>query len=104
MQEQFREQLARFDAMPKPQQEILIQRAERFAALSVEEKAAVAQHMQAMRQLPEDRRRELGLAIRRMQPLSPEERQKLIESDAFKSRFSADEQKIIVGLSQVMTP
>jgi hypothetical protein len=33
VQEQFRQQLARFDAMPKPQQEVLIRRAERYAAL-----------------------------------------------------------------------
>lgn len=104
MQDQFRQQLARFDAMPKAQQDVLIQRAERFAALSTEEKAAVERLMQSLRQLPEDRRRELGLAIRRMQPLSAEERQKLIDSDEFKGRFSADEQKIVVGLSQVMTP
>jgi hypothetical protein len=39
-----------------------------------------------------------------MQPLSPEEPQRLIENDAFKSRFSADEQQIVIGLSQVMTP
>src|SRR4051812_26164667 len=45
MQEQFRQQLARFDAMPKAQQEVLIKRAERFASLSTEEKAAVAQLM-----------------------------------------------------------
>jgi hypothetical protein len=60
--------------------------------------------MQALRALLEKRRRQLGLAIRRMQPLSPEEPQRLIENDAFKSRFSADEQQIVIGLSQVMTP
>jgi hypothetical protein len=104
MQEQFRQQLARFDAMPKAQQEVLIKRAERFAALSSEEKAAVAQHMAALGKLPEDRRREVGQAIRRMLPLSDEERQRHVESDAFKEQFSADEQKIIVGLAHVMMP
>jgi hypothetical protein len=104
MQDQLRQQLARFDAMPKPQQEVLIRRAERFAALSPEQKLAFTQHMEELRKLPEDRRREIGLAIRRMQPLSEEERQRLVTSDAFKSRFSVDEQKIVTGLTEVMTP
>ena len=104
MQEQFRQQLARFDAMPKPQQEVLIRRAERYAALSAEEKALVTQHMAALTKLPEDRRREVGLAIRRMMPLTDDDRQRLIESEAFKARFSADEQKIVIGLAQVMMP
>jgi hypothetical protein len=104
MQEQFRQQLARFDAMPKPQQEVMIRRAERFAALSPEQRAAFVQHMDALRKVAEDRRREIGLAIRKMQPLTEDERQTLVASDAFKSRFSADEQRIIIGLAEVMIP
>jgi hypothetical protein len=52
MQEQFRQQLARFDAMPKAQQQVLVRRAERFASLSKEAKAAVQRQMQALRALP----------------------------------------------------
>jgi hypothetical protein len=104
MQEQFRQQLERFDAMPKQQQEILIRRAERFAALSQEQKALFIQQMDALRKLPEDRRREIGLAVRSFQPLSEEERRKVVGSETFRSRFSADEQKIITGLVEVMTP
>lgn len=104
MQEQFRRQLERFDAMPKAQQLVLIKRAEIYASLSPEQKAAVAGHMGALGKLPEDRRREIGIAIRRLQPLSDEDRRKLVESEAFKARFSADEQKIVIGLAEVMTP
>lgn len=104
MQEQFRRQLERFDAMPKPQQQVLIRRAERYAALSTEQKAAVSGHMAALGKLPEDRRREIGIAIRRLQPLSEEERRKLVESEPFKARFSPDEQQIVIGLAEVMTP
>jgi hypothetical protein len=104
MQQQFRNRLERFDAMPKPQQQVLIRRAERYASLSVEQKAAFMAHMGALRTLPPDRQREIGLAIRRMQPLSEEERQTLVTGDAFKSRFSPDEQKIVTGLVEVMIP
>ncbi len=98
MQEQFRQHLERFDKMPKAQQEILIRRAEYFAALSPEQKANFASQMVELRKVPDDRRREIGLALRRMQNLSAEERQKLI------LRFSPEEQKIITGLSEFMIP
>jgi hypothetical protein len=104
MQQQFRNRLERFDAMPKPQQQVLIRRAERYASLSVEQKATFMAHMGTLRTLAPDRQREIGLAIRRMQPLSEEERQTLVTGDAFKSRFSPDEQKIITGLAEVMIP
>lgn len=104
MQEQFREQLARFDAMPKPQQEVLIRRADRYAAASPEQKAAFMQHMADLRKLPQERQREIGVAIRRMQPLSEDARHRLVAGDAFKSRFSAEEQKIVIGLAEVMLP
>ena len=104
MQQQFRSRLERFDAMPKPQQQVLIRRAERYASLSQEQKATFLSFMEALRKLPQDRLREIGLAIRRMQPLSEDERQRLVASDAFRSRFSTDEQKIVTGLVEVMIP
>ncbi len=104
MQQQFRNRLDRFDGMPKPQQQVLIRRAERYASLSAEQKATFLSFMEALRKLPQDRQREIGMAIRRMQPLSEEERQRLVGADAFKARFSADEQKIVTGLAEVMIP
>src|SRR3954467_7638692 len=49
LQTQLRTQLERFDAMPKPQQEILIRRAERYAALSPDQQEAIRQQMVALR-------------------------------------------------------
>ena len=60
--------------------------------------------MRALGKLEQDRRREIGLALRRLQPLGDEDRQKWIGSEGFKTRFSADEQKIITGLAEVMIP
>src|ERR1041384_2027610 len=95
MQERLRTQLERFDALPKPQQEVQIRRAERFAALQPEQKAVITQQLQALNKLPRERHAAIGLALRRLQPMSDEERQKVIDSDDFKSRFSPEEQKMI---------
>ena len=104
LQEQLRAQLERFDAMPKPQRDIVIRRAERYAALPPEQREAVRQQIVALRQLPQERRAAVGLALRRLQPLPEEQRLQTVNSDEFKSRFSAEEQKIIADLSEVMIP
>lgn len=104
MADQIRKQLDIFDKMPKPQQEVMIRRAERFAALTPEQKGMFVEQMRALGQLEPERRREIGIALRRLQPLGDDDRRKWIASDAFKSRFSADEQKIITDLAEVMIP
>jgi hypothetical protein len=104
LQEQLRAQLERFDAMPKAQREVVIRRAERYAALPPEQRETVRQQIVALRQLPQERRAAVGLALRRLQPLPEEQRLQTVNSDEFKSRFSAEEQKIIADLSEVMIP
>jgi hypothetical protein len=104
LQERLRAQLGHFDSLPKPQQEVMIRRAERYAALTPEQREAIRQQMTALRDLPQDRRTAVGLALRRLQPLSEEQRLKTVNSDEFKSRFSTEEQQIIADLSEVMIP
>jgi hypothetical protein len=102
MQELLRKQLADFDRMPKEQQQVWIRRAERFAALSPERKAQINGQLQALVKLPADRRREIGIALRRLIAVPEEDRRRILSSDEFKSRFSADEQKMIADLADVM--
>ena len=86
------------------QREVVIRRAERYAALPPEQRETVRQQIVALRQLPQERRAAVGLALRRLQPLPEEQRLQTVNSDEFKSRFSAEEQKIIADLSEVMIP
>jgi hypothetical protein len=58
----------------------------------------------ALRDLPQERRTAVNLALRRLGPLSEEQRLKVVAADDFKARFSAEEQKIIADLSEVMLP
>jgi hypothetical protein len=104
LQEQIRAQLGRFDGMPKEQQQVLIRRAEAFAALSPGEQSLVRRQMAALGKLPQERRGAIGRALRRLQPLSQDEREKMLGSDEFKTRFSPEEQKMIADLSAVMLP
>jgi hypothetical protein len=82
----------------------VIRRAERYAALPPEQREMVRQQIVALRQLPQERRAAVGSALRRLQPMPEEQRAATVKSDEFKSRFSAEEQKIIAELSEVMIP
>jgi hypothetical protein len=104
LQQQLRTQLQRFDAMPKPQQEIMIRRAERYAALTQEQQAAIRRQLVALRDLPQERRTAVNRALRRLGSMSDEQRLKVVAGDDFKARFSPEEQQIIADLSEVMLP
>jgi hypothetical protein len=104
IQEQIRKQLAAFDALTKEQQEIRIHQAERWTALSPERKVEIRQQMQAWQKLPPDRRGAINVALRRLQVMPEADRQRILTSPDFKTRFSADEQKLIGDLSDVFLP
>jgi hypothetical protein len=104
LQEQIRKQLADFDALPKEQQEIRIHQAERWTALSPQRKLEMRQQMQAWQKLPPDRRGAINVTLRRLQVMPEADRQRILNSPEFKSRFSADEQKLIADLSDVFLP
>jgi len=103
-QDQIRRQLATFDAMPKEQQQVFIRRAERLASLPPEQQTPFRQQMMALGKLPQDRKRAIGLALRSLEPMPAEQRQRILNSQEFKNRFSPEEQQMIADLSEVMLP
>ena len=103
-QSRIREQLKYFDSLPKEQQQMMIRRAERLAALSPQERRAFQQAFQAFRQLPADRRQMVGGALRRLQVLPEAERVMRLNSPAFKQRFTPAELQMIDRLSEVILP
>jgi hypothetical protein len=103
-QEAIRKNLEWFDHLPKDQQELVLKRSERLAELPPEKQRAFRQQLQALNRLPQDRRQAVGRALRRLQVMPDGERAKILASEEFKTRFSADEQKIISDLSEVMLP
>jgi Protein of unknown function (DUF3106) len=104
MQDQFRARLKWFDGLPPAQQRIVLNRTDRFAALPPERQAAIKSQFQALNKLPQDRKAAIGQALRRLEVMPDEDRGKILASDEFKSRFSAEELRIISDLSEVMLP
>ena len=101
-QERFRQNLKWFDSLAKEQQELVLRQVDRFSSLPPERQSALAGQLRALNALPPDRRAAVRGALRRFQMLSPEDRETVMGSDAFKNRFSAEEQKMIQELSGVM--
>jgi hypothetical protein len=104
MQERFRRNLNWFDNLPKEQQEMVMRQSERFAALTPESRRDFLTQMRALNQLPPERRRPVVQALRRLQMMPDADRAAILASEEFKGRFSPEEQKMILDLSQVMLP
>jgi hypothetical protein len=104
LQDRMRKELQRFDSAPKDQQEIMIRRAEALAALPSEKQTAFIQQMQAMNRLDPDRNRAVRQALMRLQRVPDDQRQTMLGSEEFRSRFSAEELQIITDLVAVMLP
>jgi len=103
-QERIQRNLEWFDSLPKEDQEIVIRRTERYSALSPEKRRAFLLQLQSLNRMPPLRRQAIRAALLRLQRLSDERRAAILESPDFRSRFDAEEQKIISDLSEVMVP
>ncbi len=104
MQDRFRQNLTWFDGLPKGQQDIVVRRSERFAALTPEQRREFLTQMKVLNQMPPERRRPVVQALRRLQMMPDADRAVVLDSEQFKSRFSPEEQRMIMDLSTVMLP
>jgi hypothetical protein len=102
--EQIQKQLAWFDSLPKTQQELQIRRLERFAALPPDKQVIVRRQMEVFNQLPPARKQAIRRALLLLQSLPDAERTARMNSRAFRSRFSPEEQRIIADLSEAWLP
>jgi len=89
-QEHLVEQLRKFHDMPPEQQQRILQRIETFEHLTPEQQARTRRLYHTFRQLPD-----LKQAFAELKNKSPEERQQLIDSDGYRSKFSPLELDIL---------
>ncbi|MGA2197162.1 MAG: DUF3106 domain-containing protein [Bryobacteraceae bacterium] len=103
-QENARKLVGWFDGLPKPQQAIQLQRLERFEQLPPEQRAEVRGLLKEAQELPADRRAQVRQALARLQNLPDADRDRFLNSPAFKARFSAEEQGVITRLADAWLP
>ncbi len=57
------------------------------------------------RELPQDRRQEMNRAFLQLEQMSPEDRQKTIDSDEYRRNYSNKERELLRGMSDLgLTP
>jgi hypothetical protein len=103
-QENARKLVQWFDGLPKEQKVIQLGRLERFEQLPQEQRAEVRGLLKEAQELPADRRALVRQALARLQNLPDADRDRFLNSPAFKARFSAEEQRVITRLADAWLP
>jgi hypothetical protein len=98
-QDNARKTLAWFDNLPKETQAVQLRRLEHFEQLAPQKKAEVRQLVAQANQLPPARRALVGRALLTLQQMNDQQRENTLRRPAFQNRFSLEELKIIIGLS-----
>jgi hypothetical protein len=99
-QANLRQRLDRFDKLPAAERARLNQMWNTFNSLPPEKQAIVTRQMQAFNNLPDDRREVLKPVLQRLRLMPEARRNALLNSDAFKNRFSADEVQMLTDISE----
>ena len=93
------ERLERYNSLPAEQRLRLRNRYETFRHMPAEKQDETRRLFREFRELPQDRRLALRREIGRLRLMGEAERRDRIESEPFKNRYSAAEQRIIRELS-----
>ncbi|HKW77179.1 MAG TPA: DUF3106 domain-containing protein [Terriglobales bacterium] len=94
-----KERLRKFAGLPPERQDRALQRMQFMSSLSPEQRKEIRDANQQLQTLPPDRRVMLHATVRHLRQMSPQERQQTLESDRFRSTFSAQEQNILKQLA-----
>jgi hypothetical protein len=75
-----------------------------FEHLSPDQQQKVRSMFRDFRSLPPERRNALNQELRSLQDMPPDQRQKAIDSDAIRNRFSDQERDLLRGMSGIFLP
>ena len=99
-QANLRQRLDRFDKLPAAERAHLNQMWSTFNSLPPEKQAIVTRQMRAFNTLPDARREDLKPVLQRLRAMPENKRNELLNSQAFKDRFSASELQMLSDISQ----
>lgn len=99
-QDKIRQQLNRYDQAP-PEQKA---RLERLWSLAPARQQEIRESMRELRDMPLERRRPINMQIRRLQTMTPTERDEYFNSPQFRNRFTPHEQDVMRDLADILPP
>jgi len=94
-QQELEQRLQNFNSLPPEQQQRILQRMEKFNSMSPQQRAQSRALLDRMRLLPEERRVAVRQFFHSLVGMSPDQRQRAMNSPEFNSRFNPDERDII---------
>lgn len=100
-QQILRQRLQHFSNLPPQQQLRMLNRMETWEHLTPEQKQQARQVYGQFRQLPPARQRMVTTAVRDLRAMPPDQRERVINSDRFKSMFSDQERDIMRGATRL---
>ena len=100
-QQRLMNRLQQLDSMPPQQRQRTLSRIENMERLSPEKRQEVRSAAQQMGRLTPDRQQSMRQAFRELRDVPPAERQQLLNSPAYRSRFSSSERGMLGDLLSV---
>jgi hypothetical protein len=97
--QKLRQRLEEFNKLPAAQKQQLIDRVKAWERFSPEQKEQARVLQQRMQTVPEDRQKMMRTALRSLRQMDPEERERVMSSDRFKSMFNDNERDIMHGIT-----
>lgn len=99
-----KERLRKFNNLAPDQRDLALKRMNFWAALTKDQRQQLRDASQQLQGLPPDRRIAVHKALRHLREMDPQHRQKVMESDRFKTLFSDQEQGILKNLATINPP
>jgi hypothetical protein len=91
-----------FQKMPAAQQERTLEKLERLNNLPAQRQKQVRRSMTELNKLPDDRKKAVNQELRNMTGMSGDERAAYTGTDAFRNRYSPEEQQIVGDLAEIL--
>ena len=100
-QEKLRDRLKEFNSRSPEEQQRILDRMAKFENLSDAQKEQLQNMHQRMHDIPEDRRGVVRREFQLLQQMTPDQRQRVMNSDSFRTTFSDNEREIIKGMADI---
>ncbi|MDP9054605.1 MAG: DUF3106 domain-containing protein [Acidobacteriota bacterium] len=96
------QRIQNFQKLPAAQQERNLHRLERLNSLPPERQKEVRRSMNQLNNLPPDRKMALNRELRNMTGMAADERAAYMNTEAFRNRYSPDEQQMAANLAEIL--
>lgn len=93
--------LGEYQKTPPAERSLLVRRTQMLQSLPPQRQNQIKRSVKQFEEIPEERRLQLSQELRKMAPLSDEDRRAYMNTEEFRNRYSPTEQQIMGNISEV---